>query len=161
MKCAALLIAVALLTGCETFEDSFYKRHQLITIHELIPRVSPRMGKFERAIMVDGQRLYVRRLPMLASPGIASAEALESRDGTFHLALHLDRHGENLWTQAAIDYHGRRLVFMVDGIYRGTFVARSYPGSGSILVPIRLQADDAMLIAEAAEKNYKTFGRNQ
>lgn len=157
MKHCLIPLALILLTGCASLEQAMYKRHLLISLHELIPPEAPRMGKFERAMVVDGRTVYFRKIAVLTATRIEAAEVREMRNGGTQMILHLNRRGELLWSQAAAEYHGRRLAFMVDGIYRDSFVTRRYSGTGPIQIPLTLPIAEAREIADAAEKNFETF----
>ena len=158
MKCC-LLICALLLCGCQTAKEYFHTPSQLITVHALVPVGAADLGRFHREVTVDDDSFTVRRIPLLSSTTIIAADALEFRNG-WGLRLHVNRHGEFLWTQAATEYHGRRLAVLVDGIYRGNFAAASYPGTGPIIVPMQLSKSEAELIAGEAKLNYETMKRD-
>jgi hypothetical protein len=117
------------------------------------------MGKFQREIKVKEQTFKVRRIPVISSGSVTNANVVPVGNH-FGLRLNVNRHGEFLWTQAATEYHGRVLAVLVDGIYRGTFVATAYAGSGPLLLPLQLSKSEADLIASQAKLNYKTMRRD-
>jgi hypothetical protein len=162
MRAAAVGLAL-LLTGCQSLRqkasDYFHEPNQLITVHAMEPVGAADLGRFQRQVTVDKQSFTLRRIPLLSSTTIVAADAVDTRIG-WGLRLYVDRHGEFLWTQAATEYHGRRLAVLVDGIYRGNFAAASYPGVGPILLPLQLTRSEAELIASQAKLNYETMKRD-
>jgi hypothetical protein len=159
MKSLGIALCILLLTGCQTVRDYFHKPNQLITIHAMEPVGAAPLGKFQRDVKVEDQTFTLRRIPVMSSSVVTDADVIPV-GADFGLRLHVSRHGEFLWTQAATEYHGRMLAVLVDGTYRGTFVGTPYAGSGSLVLPLRLSKSEADLIASQAKLNYETMKRD-
>ncbi|MFT5128306.1 MAG: hypothetical protein ACI8W8_001916 [Rhodothermales bacterium] len=159
MRIAGFTLVFLLLTGCQATKDYFHKPNHLITIHAVEPVGAAPMGKFQRDVKVGKESFKMRRIPVMSSSSVKNANAIPV-GSDFGLRLYMSRHGELLWTQAATEYHGRMLAVLVDSVYRGTFVATPYPGTGPLVLPLRLTESEADLIASQAKLNYETMKRD-
>jgi preprotein translocase subunit SecD len=100
-------------------------------------------GRLVRQIYDSEQRapIYVHTVPLITSHNVVDGKLVEREDGTFAVALKLDRIGQDVWLQACKQLAGQEMVVVVDGFH--LFNAK---------IPLRPESYEWMLVEGAWEK---------
>lgn len=156
---AAVALLVFLLTGCLTFNRTDKQYHDYIGLHQYA-RVQ-RLGNIERAVDIgNGRTIYIYRTPIISSPNISRAEVTLMPDG-YGLRLYLNRRGRMLWTAGAVEFHGRPLALMLDGVFRGFVRASGLNHLDVIVLPGLFTKEEAERIARNATHNQNVHQRRE
>ena len=146
------LILLTVLTSCETQKElPMEVSKSLVSIHRI-----DKYGvetKLVTPILVDGQKLYISRIPLLSNKDMIQATTFQYREDAYGLDVRLTRIGANRWTQTQVEYRGMQAILAVGGQFK-CFIKIGRGGSG---LEFKIAAP---LTKEEAEEMAKNIGRN-
>ncbi|MCM8527199.1 MAG: hypothetical protein NE327_11825 [Lentisphaeraceae bacterium] len=104
-------------------------------------------------IMVDGQKLFISRIPLLSNKDMVRASTFQYREDAYGLDIRLTRHGANRWRQSQVEFRGMQAILAVGGKFK-CFIKI---GKGGSELDYKIAAP---LTQEEAEEMAKNIGRN-
>ncbi|MCM8543061.1 MAG: hypothetical protein NE328_22530 [Lentisphaeraceae bacterium] len=104
-------------------------------------------------IMVDGQKLFISRIPLLSNKDMVQASTFQYREDAYGLDLRLTRHGANRWQQSQVEFRGMQAILAVGGKFK-CFIKI---GKGGTALDYKIAAP---LTKEEADEMAKNIGRN-
>lgn len=104
-------------------------------------------------IMIDGQKAYISRIPLLSNKDMVYAKTFQYREDAYGLEVRLTRHGANRWSQSQVEFRGMQAVLAVGGQFKCSIRI----GRGGTGLDFKIAAP---LTKEEAEEMAENIGRN-
>lgn len=150
---AALLLGAG-LTGCRSNDppgakaDPWFGQKAILSIHSFSQTPTAQSSPFGLEY-APGRYLFVDQQPLVDSSGIARIEIVPTAGGK-GLRCYLASQGQFRWQQACTNWHGYRLVLLVNGRFRA-FVRVSGSGATGLLdLPGPFSAEEAEALVNGA-----------
>ena len=150
------LFTFLLFTSCELQKElPMEVSKSLVSIHRI-----DKYGvqtKLVVPIMVDGQKLYISRIPLLSNKEMVQAKTFKYREDAYGLDIRLTRHGANRWSQSQVEFRGMQAILAVGGQFK-CFIKIGRGGSGlDFKIAAPLTKEEAEEMAENIGRNYEAI----
>lgn len=147
-----LFFGLVFLTSCQLQKElPMEVSKSLVSIHRI-----DKYGvetKLVVPIMVDGQKLFISRIPLLSNKEMVRASTFQYREDAYGLDIRLTRHGANRWQQSQVEFRGMQAILAIGGKFK-CFIKI---GQGGTALDYKIAAP---LTKEEAEEMAKNIGRN-
>lgn len=113
-----VVVSMFLISGCELLDSLNQTPKYVISFHEIIKY--PRASEIERPITtLDNKKIYININQFVHSSDIADARLVEIPGTTdyFRIRLKMSRAGIARWHGMSINFKGREVAMLLDGVY--------------------------------------------
>lgn len=149
------IVVVLLFAGCGAMKlgKEPEARKGVVSIHPVSAQRDANTAQ-QPIYYARGRTAYVNLRPVVASPVIHAIESYPVPGGR-GLVLHLDPTGIRAWQMAVGRHNGRHLALLIDGKFRAFLPITDASGGDRIRLGGPFRADEAEMLVEHAEANYK------
>lgn len=160
IKMTLVMVAAFMLSGCEMMD--FFNRtpKYVISFHEIVKY--PRASDIEKPIMtLDNKKIYINFNQFVHSSDISDARLVEipGNPDYFNIRLKMSSYGSARWHAMSINFKGREVAMLLDGIYLMSLEAERFEDDEDewILLTGPFDAVTAKGIVKNAPLNYEIY----
>ena len=138
--------------------DETYKPKYVLTFHQIVKY--PRGSLLEKKITTyTGNEIWINSNQFLSSKNIKSVKLIKRpNSGLYDLLLNFDSRGKMQWNILALNFRGRKIALLIDGVFYRKITAKMPSGdSDSAVLEGPCDTLTAKNIQKYAPKNYKHY----